>query len=299
MAEGKGDGPGEQQLRPAVPTRALIWIVGAVVLAALIAALARQAGLLDRYLIFFPESEVLATPGDYGLAYEDVWLETRDGVRLHGWIVRPAASPGGSTRVVLWLHGNSGNIGHRAAAVAAMARGIGVPVMIIDYRGYGQSEGSPAEEGLYRDAEAAYDYLAARPEFSGSSIVAFGRSLGAAVAVELAIRRQVEALVLESPFTSVSEMARLRNRFLPSGLLVRARFDTLAKMPEVRAPVLVFHGTDDEIVPVDMGRRVHEAAPGRKRLYLLEGAMHNDPHHEPGAPYYSVLSDFLEGGSGG
>ena len=282
-----------------MPTRALIWIVGAVVLAALIAALARQAGLLDRYFIFFPESEVFATPGDHGLAYEDVWLETRDGVRIHGWLVRPPASPGASSRVVLWLHGNSGNIGHRAAAVAAMARGIGAPVMIVDYRGYGQSEGSPAEEGLYRDAEAAFDYLAALPEFSGSSIVVFGRSLGAAVAVELAVRRQVEALVLESPFTSVSEMARLRNRFLPSGLLVRARFDTLAKMPEVRAPVLVFHGTDDEIVPVDMGRRVHEAAPGRKRLFLLEGAMHNDPHHEPGAPYYSVLRDFLAGGSGG
>ena len=285
-------------MRPTMPTRALIWIVGAAVLAALIAALARQAGLLDRYFIFFPESELLATPGDHGLAYEDVWIDTRDGVRLHGWLVRPSISGGESTRVLLWLHGNSGNIGHRAAAVAAMARGLGAPVMIVDYRGYGRSEGSPAEEGLYRDAEAAFDHIAARPEFSGSSIVVFGRSLGAAVAVELATRRPVEALVLESPFTSVSEMARLRNRFLPSRLLVRARFDSLAKMAEVRAPVLVFHGTDDEIVPVDMGRRVYEEAVGRKRLFLLEGAMHNDPHHDPAAPYYSVLREFLEGGSG-
>ena len=275
-----------------------MWVVGAVVLAALIAALARQAGLLDRYFIFFPEREVLATPGDHGLAYEDVWIDTRDGVRLHGWLVRSAVPPGDSNRVVLWLHGNSGNIGHRAAAVASMARGIGAPVLIVDYRGYGRSEGSPAEAGLYRDAEAAFDHIAARPEFAGSSIVVFGRSLGAAVAVELATRRQVEALVLESPFTSVSEMARLRNRFLPSRLLVRARFDTLVKMSAVRAPVLVFHGTDDEIVPVDMGRRVYEAAVGRKRLFLLEGAMHNDPHHDPAAPYYSVLREFLEVGSG-
>ena len=281
-----------------MPTRALMWVVGAVVLAALIAALARQAGLLDRYFIFFPEREVLATPGDHGLAYEDVWIDTRDGVRLHGWLVRSAVPPGDSNRVVLWLHGNSGNIGHRAAAVASMARGIGAPVLIVDYRGYGRSEGSPAEAGLYRDAEAAFDHIAARPEFAGSSIVVFGRSLGAAVAVELATRRQVEALVLESPFTSVSEMARLRNRFLPSRLLVRARFDTLVKMSAVRAPVLVFHGTDDEIVPVDMGRRVYEAAVGRKRLFLLEGAMHNDPHHDPAAPYYSVLREFLEVGSG-
>ncbi len=286
-------------MRPTVPARALIWIVGAAVLAVLIAALVRQAGLLDRYFIFFPESELLATPGDHGLGYEDVWIDTRDGVRLHGWLVRPSISGGEPTRVLLWLHGNSGNIGHRAAAVAAMARGLGAPVMIVDYRGYGRSEGSPAEEGLYRDAEAAFDHIAARPEFSGSSIVVFGRSLGAAVAVELATRRQVEALVLESPFTSVAEMARLQNRFLPSWLLVRARFDNLAKMPEVRAPVLVFHGTDDEIVPVEMGRRVYEEAPGRKRLFLLEGAMHNDPHHEPGAPYYSVFREFLEGGSGG
>ena len=276
-----------------------LWVLVAALILVLTAVSVRQAGLLDRHLIYFPEREIAEDPGDHGMAHEDVHIETRDGVRLHGWLVRPPDAPEGTDHVILWLHGNSGNIGHRAAAVSAMVRGTGAAVLIIDYRGYGMSDGSPGEEGLYRDAEAAFDYLSARPDLSGAQVVAFGRSLGAAVAVELAIRRPVSALVLESPFTSVKEMGRLRSGLLPVGLVVRSRFDTIAKMPSVRSPVLVFHGTADEIVPVEMGRRVHAAAPGRRHLHLLEGGMHNDPHPEPGSRYYEVLREFLSGPGGG
>ncbi len=276
--------------------RALAWTAALAAAAALAAFLAGRAGLLDRLFVYFPEREVASSPGEHGLGYEDVWIESGGGARIHGWLVRPPDDAG--RRAVLWLHGNSGNIGHRAAAVSALARALRAPVLIIDYRGYGLSEGSPGEEGLYADAEAAFDHLAARPELAGRDLVIFGRSLGSAVAVRLATRRDAEALIIESPFTSVSEMARLRHRLLPVSLLVRSRFDTLALMPSVRMPVLVLHGTDDEIVPLSMGRRIHAAA-GRGRMVELEGASHNEPHHDPAAPYFDALREFLGEVGGG
>ena len=275
---------------------ALVWIAGIAAAAALAAFLAGRAGLLDRYLVYFPERELLSDPGEHGLAYEDVWIDTRDGVRIHGWLVLPPEDAG--RRVVLWLHGNSGNLGNRAAGVSAMARALGSPVLIVDYRGYGLSGGSPGEEGLHRDAEAAFDHLAGRPEYAGRPIVIFGRSLGAAVAVRLATVRGAEALIIHSPFTSVADMARTMYRFLPVSMLVRARFDNLATIPSVRSPVLVLHGTDDEIVPVEMGRRVYGAVTAPRHMVELEGATHNEPHHDPGEAYFDALREFLEGGVG-
>ena len=144
------------------------------------------------------------------------------------------------------------------------------------------------------DAEAAFDHLAGRAEYAGRPIVIFGRSLGAAVAVRLATVRGAEALVIHSPFTSVADMARTMYRFLPVSVLVRARFDNLATVPSVRSPVLVLHGTDDEIVPIEMGRRVHGAVTAPSHMVELEGATHNEPHHDPGEPYFDALREFLE-----
>ena len=253
-----------------------------------------RLGVLDKFLIYFPEREVLSSPAEHGAAYEDVWIQTRDGPRIHGWLVRPPDVAADFSRAILWLHGNSGNIGNRAAAVAAMSQALGAPVLIIDYRGYGRSEGSPGEDGLYSDAEAAYEYLSGLTEPAGARVVIFGRSLGAAVAARLATRRDAEALIIHSPFTSIAEMARRSNPFLPARLLVRARFDTLSIMPTIGMPVLVIHGTGDEIVPVEMGRRVFEAAAGPKRMFELEGEGHNEPHHDPAAPYYGAIREFLE-----
>lgn len=174
---------------------------------------------------------------------------------------------------------------------------------MVDYRGYGLSEGSPDEMGLYRDAEAAFDYLTVRLGKLEATIAVYGRSLGAAVAVELATRRGVWALILEAPFTSIKALGRHAYPFVPTWLLVRARFDSLAKMPSVMSPVLVFHGTRDEIVPTDMGRQIYGAVIGYKRLALLDGGSHNDPHHEQASPHFTALREFLEevseeGGSG-
>ena len=288
-----------------VPVGALVWAVAVAAALAIAAVLARQSGLVDRLFVYFPERELASTPADYGVAFEDVWIDSSDGVRLHGWLVSAVSSSSVSSgaalghpgRAMLWLHGNAGNIGDRAEAVAAMVRATGATVLIIDYRGYGRSGGSPDEEGLYQDAEAAFDYLVARRKSHGESVAVYGRSLGAAVAVELATRRDVGALILEAPFTSIAAMVRRTYRFLPAGLVVRARFDSLAKMPSVRSPVMVLHGTRDEIVPSDMGRQIYQASPndkGDKRLFLMKGGSHNDPHTDPAAPYFTALREFLE-----
>ena len=277
-----------------VVVRAVTWAV--VLTAALLVTgfLVGRVGLLDRLFIYFPERALTSTPADHGVPYEDVWVETSDGVRLHGWLAPVPIPSGEPAWVMLWLHGNAGNIGDRVEALAAMVRATSVTVLMIDYRGYGLSVGSPGEMGLYQDTEAAVDYLVDRPELFGAYLAVYGRSLGAAVAVELATRREVDALILEAPFTSIRALGRRTYPFVPMGLLVRARFDSLARMPSVKSPVLVFHGTRDEIVPTEMGRQIHAAAPAHKRLVLLEDGSHNDPHHEPEAPYFTALREFLD-----
>ena len=174
--------------RSAALLAAILVVLGIVV---------RQTSLLDRLLVFFPERDLVADPGDLGLEFEDVFLEASDGVRLHGWFV-----PGRTDTVLLWFHSNAGNISHRLENILMLNRDLGIGVFIFDYRGYGRSEGSPSEKGLYRDAEAAIAHLASIPGFdSERHLVIFGRSLGCAVAVEMSVRHESRALILESPFT--------------------------------------------------------------------------------------------------
>ncbi len=255
--------------------RMLLWAGGSILVVYLVIALAaRFTGLIDRYFIFFPDRDVAQDPGDRGLAFEDVYFEAPDGVTLHGWFV-----PGRTEATMLWLHGNGGNIGHRVDNIAELHARLGVGLFIFDYRGYGRSEGSPTEEGTYLDAEAALGYLAAREDVDRRRVALFGRSLGCAVAAELAARHDVSAVVLESPFTSIQAMAKRAYPFLPGiGALVSTRYDTLAKVREVHAPLMVMHGDRDETAPFDMGEEVFEAANPPKRFYRIEGAGHNDTY---------------------
>ena len=269
----------------------------ALVLMALLGFAARQTDLLDRYFVFFPDREIHRTPGDVGLRYEDVFFTTSDGVRLHGWFI-----PSDGDTTLVWLHGNAGNISHRVDNLLMVNRMLGVNVLIVDYRGYGRSEGAPSEKGLYRDAEAALAYLSSRPQTADDRLVFFGRSLGAAVAVELATRVEPHALILESPFTSVREMAKLSYPFIPGPLLtlpVRSRFDSLAKIGGVQAPVMVLHGDMDDIVPIDIARRLYDAANVPKRFYTIEGAGHNDTYAVGGAAYFDALKAFIDDPRGG
>ena len=244
---------------------------------------------LDKSFIFHPSREIGATPESVGLQYDDVYIKTSDGVRLNGWFV-PA---GEAAEVMVWFHGNAGNISHRIENLRMFHDLLGLSVFILDYREYGRSEGSISEEGSYRDAEAALDYLRSRTGREADQIIFFGRSLGAAVAVELARKAPPRALILESPMTSIRDMAREVFPILPLGGLIRTEYDSLSKIKSIRSPLLILHGDRDDIVPIDHGRRLFEAANSPKEFYLIPGASHNDTYHVGGQPYWETWKRFL------
>ena len=223
---------------------------------------------IDRF-VFFPDRQVGPPPA--GVEERDI--ATEDGLRLHAWYVPPR--DGGP--VLLWSHGNAGNIDSRRALLPALAaRGLGV--LAYDYRGYGRSEGSPSEAGVYLDATAAFDALVTRGT-DPTTIVCFGESLGGAVSIEVATRRRCGAVVAVSTFTRLADVAR--RHYGPLGLLAGNRFDSLARLPRLSAPVLVAHGDQDEIVPFELGERLFAAASPPKRFVRLTGADHNDALGRP------------------
>lgn len=245
--------------------------------------------LFEKRLIYFPFREHEATPAGLGLAHEELALVAEDGVKLHGWFL-PAKS---SRLTLLVCHGNAGNVSHRLDRALLVQARLGMDVLLFDYRGYGRSEGSPDEAGTYRDGRAAWRSLRDRGHAPGR-IVLFGESLGSGVAVQLALENPgARALVLESPFTSVPDMARAVYPFLPVWPLVRTRYDNLAKAKGLRLPLLVLHGERDDIVPFAQGRRVFEAAPPPKRFFPIPGAGHNDTYAVGGEPYWQAWREFL------
>ena len=243
---------------------------------------------LEKRYIFFPTSDIEQTPEQGGLEYEDVFLTTEDGLRLHGWYV-----PGESDVTWLWFHGNGGNIGHRIDELVMAHRRTGANIFIFDYRGYGESEGKPSEKGTYLDARAVMEYLSSRPDVDQSRIVYLGHSLGAAVAVELSLTQPPMAMVLVSPFASIGDMARVAYPLLPVHLLVRNRYDSLAHIQRIHRPVLILHGDQDKTVPLSQGRKLFEAANQPKQWKVLPGAAHNDTYYAGGAAYWDTLAEFL------
>ena len=240
-------------------------------------------------LLYFPVRAIAATPADAGLAFEDVTLETGDGVELHGWWVPTRAAP--STGHVLLCHGNAGNVGDRVMH-AALLGGAGLDVLMFDYRGYGRSSGRPSEPGTYRDARAARSALLARPEVDPARVVYLGESLGGAVAVELALAHPPAGLVLMSTFTGVRDMARRHYGFIPPALVPDA-YPSLRRVRELRAPLLVIHGDRDEIVPLLHGEELFEAAPEPKRLHVVEGVGHNDLVTRAGDEWAAAVGGFV------
>ncbi len=251
---------------------------------------------LENRLIFFPEKVIEETPRQWGMAYEDIYFTTEDGLRLNGWWIPATGSP----ITLLWFHGNAGNISHRLESIKLRHDRLAINIFIFDYREYGKSEGKASEGGTYRDGNAAVGYLRGRGDLDPARIAFLGESLGSAVAVEMAIRHVCAALILESPFLSVHEMAKVSFPFLPLGPLLRTRYDNISKIGKVRAPILIVHGENDEIVPFQHGRRLFEAAPEPKELYVVKGAHHNDLYLVGGTAYLDVLGRFLGrlGGNG-
>ncbi|HEY5594811.1 MAG TPA: alpha/beta hydrolase [Nitrospiria bacterium] len=246
---------------------------------------------VDKEFIFHPVRGIEAAPESVGLAYEDVYFKTADGVRLNGWFVPGTGSP----EVMIWFHGNAGNISHRVDNLRRFHDELGLSVFIFDYREYGRSEGSVSEEGTYRDAEAALDYLKSRTGLPAERIIYFGRSLGAAIAVELALKSPPRALILESPMTSIRDMARAALPYLPVGFLIRTEYDSLSKIGKIHRPLLILHGDRDEVVPFEQGRRMFEAANPPKEFYVIPGASHNDTYLVGGSPYWEAWKKFLKG----
>ena len=244
--------------------------------------------MIERYFIYFPERRLAWTPTDMGLEFEDLRFHAADGTGLHGWLV-----PGDGEIALLWFHGNAGNIGDRVELLAELHRELGIPILILEYRGYGDSDGKPSEPGLYMDAEAALGALTERLALPTEGVAVFGQSLGSAVAVELATRQRTAGLILEAPFTSAREMARRHYPWLPMGRLMRTRFDSLSKIGEVGAPLLIVHGADDEIVPVAMAEKLLAAAREPKRLLEIPGATHNDAHLVGRSEYFAPIREFV------
>ncbi len=249
---------------------------------------------LEKYVIYVPERAIEMTPQSEGMAYEDVWFPASDGLRLHGWLI-PAPD---ARLTLLWFHGNAGNIGHRVDNIKYLHRLLRLNVFIFDYRGYGQSAGTHSdlsEEATYRDAEGALAYLRGRRDLAYTRLVYFGRSLGASIAVEAARHHPPAGLILETPFTSIKDMARVALPFLPLGSLLRTKYDSLSKIREIRVPLLILHGDRDDVVPYEQGRRLFDAANEPKTFYRIRGARHNDTYIVGGQPYFDAWARFLQG----
>jgi hypothetical protein len=241
----------------------------------------------SRY-VYAPGSAILATPADAGLAFEDLALNTSDGERLGAWYV---PGPTNARGTVIVCHGNGGNIGDRLPALQALHR-LGFNTLIFDYRGYGASTGKPSEQGTYRDARAAWDWLTQQRQTPTNRVVILGRSLGGAVASHLAAEVQPAGLVVEASFTSLPDLAASLYPIFPARLMCRFRYDNLAHLREVRCPVLVAHSPNDDMIPFAHGRRIFEAANEPKEFATLKGT-HNDGELMDDPDFLLTLDTFL------
>jgi len=221
-------------------------------------------------MIFYPVREIYQTPADWGLDYEDVTFNTADNVQLHGWYIPYQQAE----QVLLFFHGNAGNVSHRRDSIELFHR-LGLSVFIIDYRGYGKSKGKPDEQGLYQDASAAWRYLTDEKGFANDQILIFGRSLGGAVAARLASGVQARGLVLESTFSSARDFARAVFPVLSRLVFTRYDFNTAENIQRVDYPVLVLHSPDDEIMPFRLGEKIFQSAHQPKYFVRMQGDHNN------------------------
>ena len=246
--------------------------------------------LMQAKLIYYPNlpsREITANPSRIGLAFEPVTITTSDNIKIEGWFV-PAEKAKG---VVLFFHGNAGNISHRLDSLAIFHR-LGLSTLIIDYRGYGQSEGRVSEKGTYLDAEAAWRYLTENKKIQPAKIIIFGRSLGGAIGAHLAVRHAPGGLILESVFTSVPDMAAQLYPVIPVRLLSRFRYDAKEAVLASSCPVLIIHSPDDEIIPFSNGEELFASAQEPKMFLQIKGG-HNDGFLVSGRTYLNGLKRFI------
>ncbi|MFC1907732.1 alpha/beta hydrolase [Chloroflexota bacterium] len=262
-----------------------IWIV--ITIASVYLTFAVFLFIFQSHYIYYPERVLSVTPHSIGLQFERVSFETMDGVKLSGWFVPSAGDRG----VMLFCHGNAGNISHRLESIQIYHQ-LGLDVFIFDYRGYGQSEGKPSERGTYSDVDAAWQYLVKRRQINPNRMIIFGRSLGGAVAAWQARNHTPKALILESTFTSVPDIAAKLYPFLPVKLLSRFKYDTMGYLDRVKCPVLIVHSRNDEIMPFKHGQRLFEVAREPKEFLEISGS-HNEGFITSGKRYEEGLNSFI------
>ncbi|MEI7836383.1 MAG: alpha/beta fold hydrolase [Planctomycetota bacterium] len=265
----------------------MFWVILITAVAGYLAA-ALTVFLLQRRLIYFPTREMLGNPAQCNLPFKDVALKTSDGLTLCAWYVPPPVADG---PVVLHCHGNGGNISYHLGLIQIL-RNAGVGVLAFDYRGYGHSEGSPDEQGTYRDAQAAWDYLTKTVGIPPERIIVYGQSLGGGVASHLAVQVKPAGLILESTFTSLTDRGAESFWFLPVRLLARYHYPTIDRLASISCPVLIFHSPSDEVIPIRHGRALFEAAHEPKRFIELRGD-HNNCFEISGDVYPRALRDFI------
>jgi fermentation-respiration switch protein FrsA (DUF1100 family) len=241
--------------------------------------------------LIFPVNRTLSTvPDSLGLHPVRVELRSSDGVRLVGRLYRGSRPDSGAVWM-LFLHGNGGNATTRTRFVSGVVQ-LGLSVVVADYRGYGECEGTPTEEGVYRDAAAFYGYMKDSLHVPVSRLVVYGHSLGAAVAIDLASKLPVSRLIVEGAFTSVTDMGQEMYPFLPVKLMAVSKFGSLEKIPGISAPKLIIHAADDVDVPIAHGRRLYEAARQPKMFLELKGG-HNNAFERDRQMFYGGLATFL------
>lgn len=224
--------------------------------------------VVEMRTVFFPDKHIVATPKDVGIAYEDVYFKTQDGFVLNGWLIKSSQSPE-SRATFIFSHGNAGNISGRLEKIMMLHR-LGVNIFIFDYRGYGKSEGRPTEKGMYLDAMAAFDHLKERSDISKDKLISYGVSLGGAAAVDLAVRRPVAALIVESTITSAADMSKKILPIVPAFVL-SLKLDSISKIKDIKVPKLIAHSPEDEMIPFVFGQKLFEAAASPKEFLELQG----------------------------
>ena len=237
--------------------------------------------------VYFPYKDIQGTPKQLGMPCKDVTFVSKDGIKLNGWFI-PSDD---SKDVVLFCHGNAGNISHRMESIQIFHK-MGLSVFIFDYRGYGQSEGIPSEKGTYLDAEAAWKYLTKVENFDASNIILFGRSMGGSISAKLATDKRPKVLIIESSFTSIANLGAKIYPFLPVRLLSRFSYDTLKYVKVVKSPVLVIHSSDDEIIPFAHGGAIFEAVHAPKEFLKIRGS-HNEGFWLSSVEYAKAIEKFI------
>lgn len=237
--------------------------------------------------IYFPDKEICAVPKDIGLEYEEVTLNTQDGLKINAWFI-PASNPRGT---ILFCHGNAGNISHRLETIQIL-NSLNLNILIFDYRGYGKSEGHPTERGTYLDAESAYKFLLDEKKIPENKIIIMGRSLGAPTAAYLITNHKPQACILESSFTSLPDFAAEKYPVYPVRLMARFGYKTIEYVRQIKCPVLIVHSPEDEIIPYSHGKKLFDAANEPKEFLEIHGS-HNRCFFDSIKTYKKKLDSFI------